>query len=59
MSLVPLGQARQIARENATLRAENDGLRRRLEALERERNWEAGYLTHVVAEMCRVIERWR
>ena len=58
MSLIPLTQARALAEQVAMLQAENDALRRRVQALEHERSWEVGYLTHVVAEMRAVLGRW-
>ena len=41
------------------LRAENDMLRRRVEALTRERDWEAGWMTAKCEAMRAVLARWQ
>ena len=47
-----------LKRDHDRLLAENDLLRRRVEALHRERDWEAGWLTAKCEEMQALIERW-
>ena len=52
-------QSRDLERHVAELTAENDYLRRRVEALERERAWEAGWITAKCEEMRALMRVWR